>query len=56
MVRGTMGEDGVKMYQWFESTGYTTDPDELRRVFPQAPWLSFEAWARSQDWAWLDAR
>ncbi len=56
MVRGTMGEDGVKMYQWFESTGYTTDPEELRRVFPQAPWLSFEAWARSQDWAWLDAR
>ena len=22
-VRGAMGEDGARMYQWFQSTGYT---------------------------------
>ncbi|HKA91354.1 MAG TPA: NmrA/HSCARG family protein [Haliangiales bacterium] len=49
-VRGAMGEDGVKMYQWFETTGYRVDRDAHRREFPEVPWLSFEAWARSQDW------
>jgi uncharacterized protein YbjT (DUF2867 family) len=56
MVQAAMGEDGVKMIQRFEATGYTTDRAELRRTFPEAPWLTYEAWARSQDWAWLDGR
>jgi uncharacterized protein YbjT (DUF2867 family) len=50
MIRGSMGEDGVKMYEWFETTGYTVDREALRRDFPEVPWLSFEAWARAQDW------
>jgi uncharacterized protein YbjT (DUF2867 family) len=49
-IRGTMGEDGVKMYQWFADTGYSVDRAALRRAFPEAPWLSFEAWANSQNW------
>ncbi len=55
-VRGAMGEDGVRMYRWFETTGYTFDAVALRRAFPGVPWLSFEAWARAQDWTWLDGR
>jgi uncharacterized protein YbjT (DUF2867 family) len=55
-VRGAMGEDGLRMYQWFESTGYTYDLAALRRTFPAVPWLSFEAWARQQDWTWLNGR
>lgn len=53
MIRGAMGDDGVKMYEWFETTGYTADTAALRREFPEAPWLSFEAWARAQDWKTL---
>ncbi len=49
-IRGTMGDDGVKMYEWFESTGYSVDRAALRRDFPEVPWRSFEAWARAQDW------
>lgn len=55
-VRGAMGEDGWLMYQWFEKTGYTYDLAALRRTFPAVPWLSFEAWARKQDWTWLNGR
>src|SRR5581483_6669179 len=50
MIRGAMGEDSVKMYEWFETTGYSADRAALRRDFPEVPWLSFEAWARAQDW------
>jgi uncharacterized protein YbjT (DUF2867 family) len=50
MIRGAMGEDGVKMYEWFEKTGYSADRAALRREFPEVPWLSFEQWARAQDW------
>ncbi|HVY40660.1 MAG TPA: NmrA/HSCARG family protein [Polyangia bacterium] len=56
VVRGAMGEDGLLMYQWFEKTGYTYDLAALRRTFPAVPWLSFEAWARKQDWTWLNGR
>ncbi|MFL5306425.1 MAG: NmrA/HSCARG family protein [Polyangia bacterium] len=55
-VRGAMGEDGARMYQWFQSTGYTFDPAALRSAFPTVPWLSFEAWARAQDWTWLNGQ
>ncbi len=50
-IRQSMGEDGVKMYEWFEHTGYSIDRDALRRTFPDVPWLSFRAWAEAQDWA-----
>jgi len=50
MIRGAMGEEGVKMYEWFETTGYSADRAALRRDFPEVPWLPFEAWARAQDW------
>jgi uncharacterized protein YbjT (DUF2867 family) len=50
-IRQSMGEDGVKMHEWFEHTGYSIDRDALRRTFPDVPWLSFRAWAEGQDWA-----
>ena len=50
-IRQSMGEDGVKMYEWFEHTGYSIDRDALRRTFPDVPWLSFRAWAEGQNWA-----
>jgi uncharacterized protein YbjT (DUF2867 family) len=50
MIRGAMGGDAVKMYDWFEATGYSADRAALQRDFPEVPWLSFEAWTRAQDW------
>jgi uncharacterized protein YbjT (DUF2867 family) len=49
-IRGAMGEDAVKMYEWFERAGYSADRAALRRDFPEVPWLSFAAWTRAQDW------
>jgi uncharacterized protein YbjT (DUF2867 family) len=49
-VRARMGEDGAKMYEWFEAVGYSADRAALRRELPEVPWVSFEAWARGQDW------
>jgi len=53
MIRGAMGEDAVRMYEWFETPGYTIDRVANRRDFPEVPWLSFEAWARTQNWTAL---
>jgi uncharacterized protein YbjT (DUF2867 family) len=50
MVRGTMGEDGVRMFEYFERTGYHVDREESTREFPELRWTSFEAWARAFDW------
>jgi uncharacterized protein YbjT (DUF2867 family) len=50
MVRSTMGEDGVLMFEYFERTGYHVDRDELARAFPDVRWTSFESWARAFDW------
>ena len=49
-VRGTMGEDGVLMFEYFERTGYHVDRAELVREFPEVRWTSYAAWARGFDW------
>lgn len=50
MIRQRMGDDGAKMYEWFERVGYTIDLAALRRDFPDVEWHTFEAWAREQTW------
>ena len=50
MIRAQMGEDGAKMYEWFERTGYTIDREALATAFPTVRWHSFEDWAKKQDW------
>jgi uncharacterized protein YbjT (DUF2867 family) len=56
MIRQRMGDDGAKMYEWFERVGYTVDLAALKRDFPEVKWHSFEAWARTQDWKAIFAR
>jgi uncharacterized protein YbjT (DUF2867 family) len=53
VVRQRMGEDAVKMYQWFDRVGFTVDRDELRREFPDVAFHDFESWAKTQDWSAL---
>lgn len=50
MVRQTMGEDAVKMFEYLERVGYHVDRGELASAFPKVRWTSYETWARAFDW------
>jgi uncharacterized protein YbjT (DUF2867 family) len=50
VVRQRMGEDAVKMYEWFDRVGYTLDRAALHREFPDLAFHDFESWAKTQDW------
>jgi uncharacterized protein YbjT (DUF2867 family) len=50
VIRQRMGEDGTRMYEWFDRVGYTFDRAALRREFPEVPFHDFESWAKAQDW------
>jgi uncharacterized protein YbjT (DUF2867 family) len=53
VVRQRMGEDGAKMYEWFDRVGFTFDRAALRREFPDVAFHDFESWAKAQDWTTL---
>jgi uncharacterized protein YbjT (DUF2867 family) len=48
-VRQRMGDDGARMYEWFDRVGYTVDRAALRREFPDVAFHDFETWARAQE-------
>jgi uncharacterized protein YbjT (DUF2867 family) len=50
VIRQRMGEEGAKMYEWFDRVGYTVDRLALRREFPDVAFHDFESWAKAQDW------
>ncbi len=50
VIRQRMGEDYVKMYEWFDRVGYTVDRAALRREFPDVAFHNFESWAKTQHW------
>src|SRR6201988_2954512 len=50
VIRQRMGEDAVKMYEWFDRVGYTVERAALRREFPDVAFQDFESWAKTQDW------
>jgi uncharacterized protein YbjT (DUF2867 family) len=52
-VRKTMGEDGARMFRWFDQTGYSAAIDALRQEHPEVGWHTFEEWAMAQDWSAL---
>jgi uncharacterized protein YbjT (DUF2867 family) len=53
VVRQRMGEDAVKMYEWFDRVGFAVDRAALRREFSDVAFHDFESWARTQDWSLL---
>jgi uncharacterized protein YbjT (DUF2867 family) len=55
VIRQRMGEDAVKMYEWFDRVGFTVDRTALRREFPDVAFQDFESWAKKQDWSALHA-
>ena len=50
-VRQSMGEDGVRMFEWFDRVGYSADIGALRRDHPEVGWHGLEEWAREKDWS-----
>ena len=50
VIRQRMGEDGAKMYEWFDRVGFSVDRAALRREFPDVAFHDFETWANAQDW------
>jgi uncharacterized protein YbjT (DUF2867 family) len=55
VIRQRMGDDAVKMYEWFDRVGFTVDRPALRREFPDVAFHDFESWAKTQDWSVLHA-
>src|SRR5882757_2016232 len=55
VIRQRMGEDAVRMYEWFERVGFAVDRAALRREFPDVVFHDFESWAKTQDWSVLHA-
>ncbi len=53
VVRQRMGEDAVKMYEWFDRVGFSVNLAALRREFPDVAFQDFESWAKKQDWSAL---
>jgi hypothetical protein len=50
VIRQRMGDDGAKIYEWFDHVGFTVDRAALRREFPDVAFHDFESWAKAQDW------
>ena len=50
VIRGRMGEDAARMYEWFDHVGFAVDRPALRREFPDVAFHDFESWAKTQDW------
>jgi uncharacterized protein YbjT (DUF2867 family) len=42
-IRERMGEDGVRMYEYFEKVGYDVSLTSLQREFSEVRWHTFEA-------------
>jgi len=53
-VRQAMGDDGARMFEWFDQVGYSADIAALRRDHPEVGWHTFEGWAKEQEWSALE--
>jgi uncharacterized protein YbjT (DUF2867 family) len=50
VIRQRLGEDTVRMYEWFDRVGFAVDRAALRREFPDVAFHDFESWTKTQDW------
>jgi uncharacterized protein YbjT (DUF2867 family) len=50
VIHQSMGEDGAKMYEWFDRVGFTVDRAALQREFPDITFHDFESWVKALDW------
>lgn len=47
-TRQSVGEEGAKMYEWFNEVGYDADIAALRRAYPNP--ITLERYLRDHDW------
>ncbi len=50
VIRQRIGEDAVRMYEWFDRVGFAVDRAALQREFPDVAFHDFESWAKTRDW------
>ncbi len=50
VIRQRMGDDAVRMYEWFDRVGFAVERTALLREFPDVAFHDFESWAKMQDW------
>lgn len=53
IIREQLGDDGVKMLEFFRRDGYTVDIPSLRRAYPEVGWHDLDDWIDSHDWSLL---
>src|SRR5712691_8120530 len=53
VIRQRMGDDAVRMYEWFDRVDFAVDRAALRREFPDVAFHAFESWAKTQNWSGL---
>lgn len=49
-----MGPDYARMIKWMNEVGYRVNISQLRKDYPEIGWLTFEDWAKKQDWSILE--
>lgn len=49
MIESQLGEDGLRMINFFRSGGYTVDLAVLHRDHPEVGWHDLDAWIGSHD-------
>src|ERR1700687_3804026 len=55
VIRQRMGEDAVKMYEWFDRVGFAVVRAAIRSEFPEVTFHDFESWTKTQNWSGLHA-
>jgi uncharacterized protein YbjT (DUF2867 family) len=50
VIRQNMGEDAVRMYEWFDRVGFAVDRAALRSEFPDVAFQDFASWLKALDW------
>jgi len=45
-----LGSDWIRMYEWFNESGFNVDRGALATEYPQFGFQPFDSWVRSQDW------
>ena len=46
--------DWGKMFDWFNTVGYSANVSALRQDYPEVGWHTFEQWVKAQDWSVLN--
>jgi uncharacterized protein YbjT (DUF2867 family) len=52
-ANGDLGRSVAALLAWLSRTGFSADPEALRREFPEMGWRTFSQWCASRSWSAL---